>query len=261
VGHVHHLRAVARREALANDADEAMPEAATAFNRLRAAGARQQAAQRQATANETEAEKARCDERAAVLSREAAEAKAKASQAAADALKPPTTSHKKQKTAFAAGPSKEPTTFTPEATPPAFWIAWLPDRWRKHETENQNRRGVPLEPFIGPLPSGVTRGRKASSEPRAEGNEPLPDGVDTRGWRWHWRRGVFGNLRSWASGNRANIAHMLAESAALPCVALPQWRAMWRGGGRCQECTERCTERLRHLTHGSFGRSRRRTRT
>ena len=162
----------------------------------------------------------------AVHAREAAETEAKALRAAADALRPPTVSHKKQKTASPSASTSMPGSHsTPEPPSPPEWMQWSLDRWRKHETETQNRRLVPLDPFIGPLPVGVIRGSKPESEPRVivdgystwapgtHGNASLPRGDEKRGWRSHQRRGVYGNLLSWASGNRTNIAIMLAESA------------------------------------------------
>jgi hypothetical protein len=78
-GHPYHPRAVARRQELAAnettaDADEeAEPEVATAFDRIRLAQARQQSAARQASAAEQAAEMAREAEVAARLAREEAE--------------------------------------------------------------------------------------------------------------------------------------------------------------------------------------------
>jgi len=40
-----------------------------------------------------------------------------------------------------------------------------------------------------------------------------PRGGDTRGWRSHWRRGLYGAVQSWAEGSRGNVIHMLAELA------------------------------------------------
>jgi hypothetical protein len=106
-GHVFDHRAVSRRAAIEADA-EATPDAATAFNRIGLAQARQQGAARRATAAEQAVEASREAERAACLAREEAELQAKVLRAAADALKPKEPSHKKQKTAFSAGSSLLP---------------------------------------------------------------------------------------------------------------------------------------------------------
>ena len=107
-GHVFDHRAVTRREELMRQQQGAeTTEAETAFNRIGLAQARQQAAARQASAAEQAAEAARQAEIAARLACEAAELQAKALRAAADALKPKEPSHKKQKTAFAAGSSSQ----------------------------------------------------------------------------------------------------------------------------------------------------------
>ena len=141
-----------------------MPAAADAFDRARLAATRQHAAQRIATAAEAALEKARGAEREAVRTREAAEEKARASRAAADTLKPLQVSHKKQRTGEFAGPSSDadqhttpPPHFTPEPAETPGWREWLLDRFRKHETEEQRNRAVPIEPFIGPLPKDVKR--------------------------------------------------------------------------------------------------------
>jgi hypothetical protein len=229
--HPVHPKAAERRAALAREGSSAQQEE-SAFDRMKLATARQQAAQRQAAIDEAAATAACETLRTATAAYESAQARATASRAAAELLQPPSTSHKRQKTAFAstsASAASAATTpglqFTSEPPPEPEWKQWSPDRWLKHETEVQNRRAVPLEPFIGPLPRGVQRGSKPESEarlvvdgvstwaPGVHGTASLPRGDETRGWRYHWRRGVFGNLCDWASGNRRNIAIMLAESA------------------------------------------------
>ena len=60
--------------------------------------------------------------------------------------------------------------------------AWTVSRWRKHETEAQKRRAVPIDD------SNV-----AELFP--------PRGDETRGWRMHWRRGLVGTLCDWAEGS------------------------------------------------------------
>ena len=71
---------------------------------------------------------------------------------------------------------------------------WTVSRWRKHETEAQKRRAVPIDD------SNV-----AELFP--------PRGDETRGWRRHWRRGLVGTLCDWAEGSRFRVAFMLAEMA------------------------------------------------
>ena len=39
----------------------------------------------------------------------------------------------------------------------------------------------------------------------------LPDGDETRGWRRHWRRGIYGAIVAWAAGSQGAVIFMLAE--------------------------------------------------
>jgi hypothetical protein len=39
----------------------------------------------------------------------------------------------------------------------------------------------------------------------------LPDGDEARGWRKHWRRGMFGVIAAWAGGSQGAVIFMLAE--------------------------------------------------
>ena len=39
----------------------------------------------------------------------------------------------------------------------------------------------------------------------------LPDGDETRGWRKHWRRGMYGAIMAWAAGSQGAVIFMLAE--------------------------------------------------
>ena len=41
----------------------------------------------------------------------------------------------------------------------------------------------------------------------------LPPGDDTRGWRRHWRRGMYGSIQDWAGGSKNRVGHMLSECA------------------------------------------------
>ena len=195
----------------------------TAFDVMRAATLARKGLEQYVAAATVKVTGACDDERAKVLEREAAETELREAKAALEAFGP---SKKKQKTtagssgtAAAGGTaaSGEAATATAEqeaaADEPFGWLRWPLSRWRKHEREDEHRRAVPLEPFIGPLPAGVKRGPKGSDAPMASGSASLPRGDEKRGWRWHRRRGVFGNLRSWANGNRSNVAIMLADSA------------------------------------------------
>ena len=193
-GHVFDHRAVTRREELMRQQQGAeTTEAETAFNRIGLAQARQQAAARQASAAEQAAEAARQAEIAARLACEAAELQAKALRAAADALKPKEPSHKKQKTAFAAGSSSQQT----DVCEPALdddeprYTTWSATKWKELETKEQQRRTKPIDPT------------------NEEVN--LPDGDATRGWRKHWRRGMYGAIMAWAAGSQGAVIFMLAE--------------------------------------------------
>ena len=39
----------------------------------------------------------------------------------------------------------------------------------------------------------------------------LPDGDPTRGWRHHWRRGMYGAIMAWAAGSQGAVIFLLAE--------------------------------------------------
>ena len=41
----------------------------------------------------------------------------------------------------------------------------------------------------------------------------LPKGDETRGWRKHWRHGMWGAVQYWACGSRANVIKMLVDLA------------------------------------------------
>ena len=198
--HAHDSRAVARKEATTQEA--AMPAATDAFDRLRLATSRQQAAQRLAAADKAALEKARATEQASVRAREEAHAKATASQAAADALKPPSVSHKKQKTAFASSAARGADTCACGSDVCACgdcvaddvdysYANWPLAKWKELETKEQKRRNEPIDPT------------------NQEVN--LPDGDQTRGWRNHWRRGLFGAIAAWAGGSQVAVIFMLAE--------------------------------------------------
>jgi hypothetical protein len=153
--HVFDHRAVTRREQRTREHSQqsAEAEAATAFNRIGLAQARQQAAARDASAAEKAAEVAQQAEIAARLAREEAVLQAKALRAAADALKPKEPSHKKQKTAFAAGSSSQEQVQQTDVCEPALdddaestYTTWTPAKWKELETKEQQRRKTPIDP-------------------------------------------------------------------------------------------------------------------
>jgi len=73
---------------------------------------------------------------------------------------------------------------------------WTLAKWLEFETKEQTRRNVAID-------------RTQMSHERGD----LPRGDETRGWRSHWRRGVFGALAGWAAGSLGAIIFMLAECA------------------------------------------------
>lgn len=154
-GHVFDPRAVARREQLTRERSEqrSEAEAATTFDRIRLAQARQHAATRQASAAEQAAEKAREAEIAARLAREQAELQVKVLRAAADALKPQEPSHKKQRTAFSAGSSSQQQAQQMDVCEPVLdddeaptYSTWTPAKWKELEKKEQQRRKIKIDP-------------------------------------------------------------------------------------------------------------------
>ena len=71
---------------------------------------------------------------------------------------------------------------------------WSISKWNELETKEQKRRAVEVP-------------KEGEADPK---KAKLPPGDQTRGWHKHWRRGVFGALRSWAAGDRGAIVYMLA---------------------------------------------------
>ena len=92
--HEPNARAVDHRADLERNGAAEEVEPKTAFDRMWLARAAQQRTQAQETLDESAVANARAAERKAAAVREDAEARLKASRAAADALKPPTASHK-----------------------------------------------------------------------------------------------------------------------------------------------------------------------
>jgi hypothetical protein len=74
-----------------------------------------------------------------------------------------------------------------------YYRRWSTKTWNKLETEAQKRRNVPID--------------------RSRTDHDLPRGDETRGWRHHRRRGMFGCLRDWAAGSLGAIIFMLAACA------------------------------------------------
>lgn len=72
------------------------------------------------------------------------------------------------------------------------WRSWTADRWIKHETEIQKRRAVPID------------------DNNHDTTLP-PKGDDRRGWRHHWRRGLYDSIKDWAEGSKYRVAFMLSE--------------------------------------------------
>ena len=109
------LRAGRRQEITADADEEAEPEAATAFDPIRLAQARQQSAARQASAAEQAAEMAREAEAAARLAREEAELQARVLRAAARKSTQKFCLRRKYTPIFLACGAKKPPKFSPAA--------------------------------------------------------------------------------------------------------------------------------------------------
>ena len=82
--------------------------------------------------------------------------------------------------------------------PPNWEIfgTYKPETYQKLETEEQDRRHVPID----------RTQLKCELPVRADGDE-------LRGWLLHWRRGIKGALISWAKGRLGAIVYMLARAA------------------------------------------------
>jgi hypothetical protein len=81
-----------------------------------------------------------------------------------------------------------------EADANATYRGWTLSKWNELETKEQKRRELAID-----------LSRTAIEAP--------PGGDDTRGWHNHWRRGVYGTLRSWAGGSQGAVVYMLATAA------------------------------------------------
>ena len=77
-------------------------------------------------------------------------------------------------------------------TDESSWEHWQLRTWRIEERKNQNRRDVLID---------INNGTQSLP----------PKGDETRGWRWHWRRGLVGAVRDWAEGSPFRVSFMLAE--------------------------------------------------
>lgn len=193
--HGAHLAAAeAAKAAAAADAAAAGPSApTTAFEAMAAAQLVQPAAE-QAAAAEAAAAKAKAEQRrlealldAAGKAVEAAEDEAtRLAEAADDAREAAGLARKRQK--------------TEEAESAEAWRGWSLRKWRKLESEEQNRRSIDVAESID------------NSIDDSIDAELLPPGDETRGWHRHWRRGVYGALRSWAKGSLGRVAKMLATA-------------------------------------------------
>ena len=72
-------------------------------------------------------------------------------------------------------------------------------QFQRLERKTLNRRAVPIP------------GRADSS---GGSSVALPArGDESRGWRHHWRRGLYGAVQEWAEGSRGAAIHMIAELA------------------------------------------------
>jgi hypothetical protein len=127
----------------------------------------------------------------AVLEREAAEA-------ALAELKEAVRATKRQKAADGAAASSTDVEAVAESAEQnedePSWRSWTLSRWRKHESELQERRSVVINP----------KNTDKSLPPR---------GDEDRGWRRHWRRGLIGSIQDWAEGRKHRVVFMLAELA------------------------------------------------
>ena len=63
--------------------------------------------------------------------------------------------------------------------------------WKQLESKEQKRRSVPIDTMNMEV--------------------DMPDGDETRGWRKHWRRGLYGAIAAWAGGSQGAVIFMLAE--------------------------------------------------
>ena len=80
-----------------------------------------------------------------------------------------------------------------EADAEPTYRSWTLSKWNELETKEQRRREVEID-----------SSRTAIEAP--------PGGDDTRSWHNHWRRGVYGALRSWAGGSQGAVVYMLAAA-------------------------------------------------
>ena len=169
---------------------------------------RQQRVLRQVALDERAVEAALVKEREATLAREAAEAKAAASKAAAALVKPPTVSHKKQKTAFGASSSsaageaaeanatEEAAEAAADAADPEAWESYSHAIFRSLARKFSRTSAVPVDP------------NNTDTSLPARGDD---DG--TRGWRNHRQHGLYAVVRHWAKGSPHRVAFMLTELA------------------------------------------------
>ena len=212
--HGAHLAAAeaAKAEAAA-DAAAAGPSAPTTAFEAMAAARHVQPAAEQAAAAEAAAAEAKAEQRrlealldAAGKAVEAAEDEAtRLAEAADDVREAAGLARKRQKAA--------------EAEAPEAWRGWSLRTWRKLESEEQHRRLIEVPEPI-------------DDESIDEDELPeLPPGGETRGWHQHWRRGVYGALRSWAKGSLGRVIKMLATAVKDFKVVTQVWLLPLLGSG------------------------------
>jgi hypothetical protein len=186
-----------------------------AFDALRAAAAARFGLEKRVAAATEAMENACTAERAAVLAREAAESSLKQAKATLNAFGP---SKKKQKTAGAGSSAEAAAGVEAAATEQEVaddeptWREWALSRWRKHEKEMQKRRAVGIDESNTDK-SLPPRGDEVRKPPRLQlwWCVCMLPALTTaarccvrqlRGWRRHWRRGLYGAVQDWAEGSK-----------------------------------------------------------
>lgn len=183
--HTHDPRAVEQCKRAQGQEQEA-PQ--SFFERSRLAQAVQVSCARKVEADTKAFALAERAEREAVAAREAAATVLRESKAMADAVLGAKSTSKRQKRDTPRGALSEEGL---EAADEPHWSAWTLSTWRKLETELQHRRSIEI------------------GEDMDECYPPRGD--ETRGWRLHWRRGLYGALKDWAEGSKFRVGFMLSE--------------------------------------------------
>ena len=86
-----------------------------------------------------------------------------------------------------------------EADAEPAYAGWSTSKWNELETKEQKRRAVEVP--------------KEGAADTKQGAAVSQGGDKTRGWHHHWRRGIYGSLRSWAAGSRGAVLYMLAKAS------------------------------------------------